>query len=137
AIVQGRRKQSKLLSEQSPQLLLGKVLIGWRVLRRQDLHQGLLVVRTQGRIQRNVPTAEALFHLDDFALAHMQAVCKKFGIRDKTLPLEVTLLLIQVVEEFSLVLGRSDLHQTVIVQEITEDIGTDPPGGIGIKAHAL
>src|SRR5439155_22847774 len=67
----------------------------------------------------------------------MQAVCKKFGIRDKTLPLEVTLLLVQVVEEFSLVLGRSDLHQTVIVQELTEDTGTDPPGGIGVKAHAL
>ena len=76
-------------------------------------------------------------HLHDFALADIQAIGKKLRIGNEPLVFKLSSFLVEVVEQFALVLGGPDLHQPVIVEQVAKNIGADPPGGVGIKAHAL
>ena len=88
-------------------------------------------------VQRQFPIAQPLVHLDDVALPYVQSVGEQFRVRRESLPFELGLLFFEIVEQLPLVLGRPDFDQSIGVQEIAENVGPRPPGGIGVKADVL
>src|SRR5207247_7657182 len=127
----------ELPPEECAEFLIGQSLVRRRPLGGQELHQGAVLIRPEGGVQGDVPAPQALSHLDDVALADVQAVGEELGVGHEALAFQLALLFVQIVEELALVLRGPDLYQPVGVQEIPKNVRPHPPGCVRVEPHAL
>ena len=107
---------SQFLPEQASKLPVGQLLVGGNLLCRQDVEQrAAVVVLRQRLIERDLPTAHPLVHLDHVAFADVEPVRQQLRVRREAFPLEPGLFLAQIVEELALILGRADLEDRFCV----------------------
>ncbi len=106
----------QLLPEQSAEFVVGNDARPPGLLGGEDIEQGAVLVFPDRLVQRQFPIAQPLVHLDDVALADVQPVGQEFGVGGEAFPVELGLLLLEVVEQLPLILGGPDLDQPEVVQ---------------------
>ena len=89
----------------------------------------------QRLVKRQLPAPKALLHFDDVALADIEPIRQKLGVRRESLSLQLRLLLFEIVKQLALILCGPHFDQTEGVQQIAQDVRANPPGRVGIEPH--
>ena len=94
------------------------------------------LISIERHVDRQVTRGHALFHLHHFFFFHPQVLGQQLGLGREAFRLQPLFFPLQVEEELALGLGGTELDHPPVVHEVADDIGPDPPHGIGRKAHA-
>ena len=91
-------------------------------------------VVVDGGVEADVAEVEAEVHFDDVAFFDFEVFGEPFGGGFDALGEELFAGAVEVVIKFALGLGGADLHESVVIHEVFEDVGADPPLGVAREA---
>jgi hypothetical protein len=136
---QGLPKLVDLPCELVADFRLGQRIIHAHVVGGKQLYTsyGTTFGRPNRRIERGISSCKSHVHRDDIPFGNVEALGDDFGRRLNPHRREPRLLFLQVEEQLSLGLRGAYLHQAVVVQDVTKNVGSNPPSRVARELHTL